>query len=316
MYARNYNQVTLGNCLLINNTAQFGRRERYGGALSAGINTRVMVRNCLLINNTARSDGGAVRAYNGQVTLHNCSLINNTARSGGAVRAFDNSHVVLHNCSLINNTARLDGGAVSYDKHTSDFKGWVLLTDSYLKSNRAGHDGGGIDIKYAQIIMKRCSLSNNEAKQDGGAVNIDMRHDEIDTENILIYNNFTGNTAMNGGALKVTRRRVKLKGCHMIDNSAKQDGGTVLITDKSKLVIEDSVFSQSSCRKNGGAIMVLLSSNISLASVQFVNNTAGSGGGAVMILGHSELLDTGNIYMQNLARGFGEYRSTLVTLEG
>ena len=59
--------------------------------------------------------------------------------------------------------------------------------------------------------------------------------------------------------------------------------------------------------------MVDLRSNMSLASVQFVNNTAGSAGGAVMILDHSELLDTGSIYMQNLARGFGEYG---VTLEG
>ena len=44
-----------------------------------------------------------------------------------------------------------------------------------------------------------------------------------------------------------------------------------------------------------------------IISVQFVNNTAGSGGGAVMILDHSELFDTRSIFMQNLARGFGEY---------
>ena len=162
--------------------------------------------------------------------------------------------------------------------------------------------------------MKRCSLSDNQAKQDGGAVNINI--DEIDAENILIDNNFTGNTAMNGGALRVIRRKVTLKGCHMIDNSAKQDGGSIFITDRSILIIEDSVFTQSSCRKNGGAIMVRLRSNMSLASVQFVNNTAGSAGGAVMILDHSELLDTGSIYMQNLARGFGEYGSTFETLKG
>ena len=132
-------------------------------------------------------------------------------------------------------------------------------------------------------------MSNNEAKQDGGAVNIDMSHDESDAENILIDNNFTGNTAMNGGALTVTKRKVTLKRCHMIDNSAKQDGG---------------------------AIKVHVQSIIHMTSVQFVNNTAGSGGGAVMVLDHSELQDTGSIFMQNLARGFGEYGSIFVTLEG
>ena len=198
------------------------------------------------------------------------------------------------------------GGAVSYDRlfGLSDLKGSALLTDSHLNSNRAGQDGGAINIKYAQITMKKCSLINNEAKQDGGAVNIII--DEIDAENILTEYNFTGNTAMNGGALRVTRRKVTLKGCHMIDNSAKQDGGSIFITDRSTLIIEDSVFTQSSCRTNGGTIMVHLRSNMSLASVHFANNTAGSAGGVVMILDHSELLDTGSIYMQNLARGFGE----------
>ena len=301
--------VTLGNCSLINNTANGG------GAVFALINSQVTLGNCSLINNTAKGWGGAVMATSySHVTLGNCSLINNTARwDGGAVFACHNSQVALSNCSLINNTAGEDGGAVSYNRQLPpyDWKGSVLLTDCHLNSNMAGCNGGAIHIKYAHITMKRCSLSNNQAKQDGGAVNINI--DEIDAENILIDNNFTGNTAMNGGALRVIRRKVTLKGCHMIDNSAKQDGGSIFITYNSKLVIEDSVFTQSSCRKNGGAIMVHLRSTMSLASVQFVNNTAGSAGGAVMILDHSELLDTGSIHMQNLARGFGEYG---VTLEG
>ena len=66
---------------------------------------------------------------------------------------------------------------------------------------------------------------------------------------------------------------------------------------------------------DGGAIKVHEHSVIHMASVQFVNNTAGSGGGAVMVLDHSELQDTGSIYIQNLARGFGEYPSTFVTLQ-
>ena len=65
---------------------------------------------------------------------------------------------------------------------------------------------------------------------------------------------------------------------------------------------------------DGGAIKVHVHSVIHMTSVQFVNNTAGSGGGAVMVLDHSELQDTGSIYMQNLARGFGKYGSNFVAL--
>ena len=297
--------VTLGNCSLINNTA------RYGGAVHAWDNSDVTLGNCSLINNTARDNGGAVYAWcDSHVTLGNCSLIKSTAMSGGAVYTWWYSHVTLDNCSLINNTAKGTGGAV----YIGNAKSLLKITDSHFISNRAGHDGGGIHVFNGQMTMKRCSLINNEAKQDSGAIDIYSKSEEIATENTLIDNNFTGNTAINGGALRVTRRKVTLKGCHMIDNSAKQDGGSIFITDKSKLVIEDSFVIQNSCRKNGGAIMVHLSSNMSLASVQFVNNTAGSGGGAVMILDHSELFDTGSIFMQNLARGFGEYGSIFVTL--
>ena len=300
VHARYISQVQLSNCSLINNKA-----GEWGGAVNA-YNNHVVLGNCSLINNTAEEwGGGAVYASDSHVTLGNCLLINNTAEEwgGGAVYA-SNSHVTLGNCSLINNTA-LWGGAVYAEDNSHitfvrvvsytiffaqrDLKGSVLLTDSHLNSNMAGYTGGAIQVEDAQITMMRCSLSNNQAKQNGGAINIYTGSEKIGPKNILIDNNFTGNTAMNGGALRVIRRKVTLKGCCMIDNSAKKDGG---------------------------AIKIDVLSVIHMASVQFVNNTAGSGGGAVMVLDHSELLDTGSIFMQNLARGFGEYGSTFVTLEG
>ena len=127
-------------------------------------------------------------------------------------------------------------------------KSLLKITDSHFICNKAGGVAGAIHVFNAQIIMERCSLINNEAKQDGGAVYIESYY-EIDAENILIDNNFTGNTAMNGGALKVTRRKVTLKGCRLVDNSAKQDGGSVFITDTSTLVIQDSSITQSSCKQ-------------------------------------------------------------------
>ena len=72
--------------------------------MNAWDDSQVTLGNCSLINNTAEYQGGAVFADNIQVTLGDCSLINNTAWRGGAVRAC--SHVILGNYSLINNTAR------------------------------------------------------------------------------------------------------------------------------------------------------------------------------------------------------------------
>ena len=104
---------------IVNSSLTNNKAKIHGGAVNVN-RTQVTLYNCLLINNTAwwynvygwwEGDGGAVYVYNSQLTQGNCLLINNNAGwSGGAVRA-GNSIVTLGNCSLVNNTAGW-GGAV------------------------------------------------------------------------------------------------------------------------------------------------------------------------------------------------------------
>ena len=65
--------------------------KQNGGAVNVN-RGQVSLYNCLLINNTAGRHGGAVGAYGySEVTLGNCSLINNSVKYGGAIFAYDNS---------------------------------------------------------------------------------------------------------------------------------------------------------------------------------------------------------------------------------
>ena len=280
VYAYDNSNVTLGNCSLINNTARW-----WGGAVSAWVNSQVTLGNCSLINNTVVGFGGAVTAVNSQVILGNCSLINNTAIGGGAVFAY-NSCVTLGNCSLINNTASDEGGAV----YTYDNSNVTLGNCSLINSTAMG--GGAVFANNSCVTLGNCSLINNSAGEDGGAVSYSMVSVESDFKGsvLLTDSHLNSNRAgRDGGAIQVEYAQITMKRCSLSNNEAQQDGA---------------------------AIKVHVQSVIHMTSVEFVNNTAGSGGGAMMVLDHSELQDTGSIYMQNLARGFGEYGSNFATLEG
>ena len=68
-----------------------------GGAVGTSYNSHVTLGNCSLINNTANWGGAVYAWHNSNITLSNCSLINNTARRyGGAVsyeRFFAQTHL-------------------------------------------------------------------------------------------------------------------------------------------------------------------------------------------------------------------------------
>ena len=117
----------------------------------------------------------------------------------------------------------------------------------------------------------------------------------------IIDSNFTHNMAINGGVLTASRSQVYLDRCSLRYNTAKQDGGAILIRDSSKLVLESSVqFVNNMAGSEGGAVMVLEHSTFLSTQNTFLQNTAGSGG-AVMLLDHSSYFAFENTFIQNTA---------------
>ena len=249
----NSSQVTLDNCLLINNIARwynhvYGQWRGDGGAVHA-VNSQVTLGKCSLINNTASWGGAVYTMDNSHVTLGNCSLINNTAsRAGGAVRAIFNSHVTLVNCSLINNIA------------------WTVQNkDTYTVLYGTG---GVVHAVNSHVTLHNCVLINNTAPWGGAVGTYDNSH--VTLGSCSLINNTAGR---NGGAVYADNSNVTLGKCSLINNTA-QLGGAVGASYNSRVTLGNCSLINHTARGNGGAVRAISNSHVILVNCSLINNIA------------------------------------------
>jgi hypothetical protein len=133
------NRVTLLNCQLIGNSAEYG-----GGACAC------VLTNCLLENNTGVNGGGIFGGPGfGVSTVSQCLFIGNSANLGGGMDGGS-----LNACVLSNNVAMDGGGAYG-----------VGLGNSLIVGNSASL-GGGV---YGGT-MTNCTVVANTATNQGGGL--------------------------------------------------------------------------------------------------------------------------------------------------
>ncbi|MES2556876.1 MAG: T9SS type A sorting domain-containing protein [Bacteroidota bacterium] len=116
---------TIRNCLIRNNSAQFGAGIFNSG--HSGGTASPVISNCIITGNTAYLGGGGIDNFglagNASPTLTNCLVVNNTAleRAGGMYcwgGNNGNANPVIMNCVFANNTA-IDGGGLVSDRENA-----------------------------------------------------------------------------------------------------------------------------------------------------------------------------------------------------
>ena len=149
-------------------TIQNGYEEGNGSAGAGGgikaLGAAVTVQNCVLLNNTAQFYGGGLYV-NFMATLTGCILVGNTAGYGGGLYS-DGATVTLTGCTLTGNTAQAGGGFLN-NGTTYDFKGWATLTDCTITGNTAYGTGGGV-YNNGTPTLTNCTLTGNTAQTGGG----------------------------------------------------------------------------------------------------------------------------------------------------
>jgi cysteine-rich repeat protein len=147
-----------------------GNVSYVGGAIYQESGTAAL-EHCTLEANSTTSGGGGGALYNsgffvdGRAELTDCTLTGNAAESGGAIFNDSLSTTTLAGCSLNDNHATLEGGAVAISTG-----GTAVLTNSTLRGNTAGNNGGGISNYGGTSIATGCTLNGNAARFYGGAV--------------------------------------------------------------------------------------------------------------------------------------------------
>ena len=192
--------------------ANAGPMQNYGLAIRfEGSNATIS--NCSFENCTGHA-GGAIRYNGGQFVFTDCYFKNNIATGdyGGALY-LNNCVGTISNCIFIGNEAKTVGGGLYWCGKPG------TVSNCYFENNKA-NKGGAISLSHCDYDVINCSFANNTANQYGGA--IDCQKDSPFALMIL-YSNFTDNTAPNGGAMGYGHALF----CTFAGNHADQTGGAL-----------------------------------------------------------------------------------------
>jgi len=175
-----------------------------------------------LNGNSSTNSGGAIFS-SGRITVDSCNFRNNKGESGGTIfLSATASNSVISNCQFIGS------------------KGIYPSTDNFI-------EGGAIDSHASYVTVKDCLFESNTALNAGGALNFAT---SIGSQ--VINSNFTSNSALTGGALRIASSSVVIQNCNFNKNSAT-DGGAINSRD-SNVTVLSSNFNDNIASSRGGGI--------------------------------------------------------------
>lgn len=319
-------------------TLRNGRAVNGGGLLLQGASPTL--RNIIIEDSQATASGGGLAVVaSGSPALRDVTLRNNSAANGGGLAVSGvTARLLMQGGALTSNSATVGGaafagvrgvlqisGAVLTGNQAAQFAGSVLFSqqstgsieDSELTDNLAlaGHGGAVIIQDQANAALRRNTLRRNRAAAAdgiGGAVKVYATGSNTVT---LEANIFENNAATNGGALHIQSAWAEVIANRFQNNTATQFGGAVVVTDDSRVQIEDNTFDGNSAGVDGGALIIQFSSGGQVIHNTFTNNRAsltnGNSGAIKVYISSSPLISQNRLEGNEARDGGGLYIESL-----
>lgn len=305
-YVSNSGSLTLNNSHYSDNVSKGS-----GGVLLGEKNQAVLnVDSSSFSNNKALYDGGAISNF-GFLSVTDSTFEGNRAQmeedgshvtdtsdiGGGAIGIGSGSHVSIAGSTFVGNISGKDGGAIAtrkfYGSYDTDFQDVGLsIKNSTFSGNEAGRSVSGNPYNYNNNVTGLHESGN------GGALFNTFTDTKVESSV------FTGNSAINGGAIAnfydhgKTQHfgSITITGSQFVENKATANenisdqfdngfGGTIYTyidaraeNDESHVVITTSSFTQNSAT-HGGA--VANRAKLEVSNSKFTGNTALQTGGAI-----------------------------------
>ena len=289
------NKLNISQSVFDNNSVY-----QQGAAVDCIHKSIVFITSCLFKGNVVNIYySGALSIAETNLTLSNSNFTKNQAgqTGGGAIVAQNFSHVDIENCqfndSIFGAIMVMYYGTLNvtntqfFDNRQSDYGAAILALDIQIElnfvdfvNNTASHGGALVTSRSSSLVAKNCCFRDNAAYFSGGAVHIESQGN-VTLENITFKSNTAG--AGTGGAMSISEAPVKMKvsSCYFVDNHSVGNGGAVYLSDKSTLLIQDSIFTQNKAQ-GGGAAIALSNSNLQARNIPCTKNIArGNDGGAI-----------------------------------
>lgn len=214
------------------------------GHVMVCIAKKVTISNLVVMNGLGEGDGAGILTIGCSPIIHGCTFLKNhitdAGGSGAGVSGLsENCHPVIISCKFIANRSEAYGGATALVDAT--------VVDCFFDSNRAGEDGGAIEICKGTGLIEGCAFVDNEASR-GGAVHAYL------AESIVIRRcEIVGNSAYDGGGIHLSCvEDAVIKDCRVVRNRAEHDGGGILLEETCPVVHNCMVAENTTLRFGGG----------------------------------------------------------------
>lgn len=242
----------------------------------------------------------------------------------GWVDATPEPAISFRNLVITDNSATLGAGILA---NTASAK--FEIVDSHFEGNIASEAGAAIYHGDVQWHVDGTSFIANSSP--GGTIRevweAGLSHfgsltitDSVMSNNVggafhgatitATNTEFSGNTALYGGAIRISEQRVRATDCQFINNTATNYGGAIYIDDDKHPLhggggthqLIDSSFTGNTA-KWGGAFYLKYDpiARIEIEGGEFVNNTATIGGGGALLLPESDTTIEGTLFADNTA---------------
>lgn len=253
--------------------------ESAGAGIYASRNTKLYVYGGKINNNTAKSSGAGVYHLVSQGVYKNCEISGNTGLNG-TITCGKTCEVELENVTMTGNTVTRYGGAVY-----TETSGKATVKNCTFVQNTTGILGGALFSNTgAYLTVTDCVFTENHSEKRGGAIGI---YDNAPIVGCV----FTGNSAINGGAIYSGDESQRI--------SCNGWGDTM---SKAGMQVVDCEFKDNVATENGGAMYAYMSCYVDVINTTFTGNKAELQGGAIWCsenLNMEDLIITGNASASN-----------------
>ncbi|KRX09153.1 Pectin lyase fold/virulence factor [Pseudocohnilembus persalinus] len=287
----NGQDVYISGCSFVQNSVS----NYYGGAINFNTFTgEIIINDSFFDQNVANGNGGAVRFYQCvDVEILDSTFTNNIVDSsnglgGGLYFTTISGTITLTGINMESNTASQGGGL-----YLTNIKKLILDGESEFNNNQANEGGSLYILQFVELYIQDNNFNNNIAWTsqeigNGGALFIDCYSNTQDTIIQILYNNFDGNTGINGGAIYLVSLSqcaneddCQLKGNNLYNNYVTTNGGAILATTVDNINFYDNYFNNSVADpvtySLGGALYLIEGTNIIFDNCTFSYGSASQG---------------------------------------
>ena len=205
--------VAMFNCIFKGNRAGLA-----GGAVSLSNSNLLLANTSFQANSASLLNGGGISAStNCIVNIINCLFANNTAPkigSGGAIFASNSVNLHVQNGTFLSNYAGVQAGAIFLGRNSS-----LMLKDSRFSFNYNNGFGGAVTARNCTVVAYNSIFEGNIGKEGGCICVIES---EVFFTNCTINDNVA---STDGGAVFMRKVKLRIASTFLTNNSASKDKG-------------------------------------------------------------------------------------------